>query len=61
MNSSTTTEGGNSSAVFAPGGNMEQEILVANRLTESVSMLVPLAHACRARFVLIHREMLTKA
>ena len=40
MESSSTTEGGNTGAVFFPGGEYEQQIPVAGVLTDSVSMLV---------------------
>ena len=40
IDSSTTTEGGNTGAAFYPGGEYEQQIPVAGILTEMVSMLV---------------------
>ena len=39
IDSSSSTEGGNTGAVFHPGGEYEQQILVAGILTHSVSML----------------------
>lgn len=49
LDSATITEGGNASAVFSLGGEFEQEVPGVATLTESVSMLVFLTHACRAR------------
>ena len=37
MNSSTQTDGGNTTAVFFPGGEYEQEISAVEKLTKSVS------------------------
>ena len=40
LDSSTTTEGGNASAVFYPGGDYEQEVPVVGKLTEKVTQCV---------------------
>jgi len=40
LDSSTTTEGGNASAVFYPGGDYEQEVPVVGKLTEKVTQRV---------------------
>lgn len=37
MNSSMLTEGGNTTGVFYPGGEYEQEVAAVGKLTEAVS------------------------